>query len=282
VAQTVVVGADPVRVAEVRVVGRSKCLVRHASGLDVAVLWAEARKALTAAALTREQGKHLFVVGRYERVYDPPLKKVVSETNTQQRQTAERPFVALPADSLARVGYVRRDSTGGSYYAPDGDVLLSDVFVGTHCLRLEPAPKGAPGLLGIAFAPAERRDGITDIEGVLWLDAASGELRHLEYRYTNLPREVSTDRLGGRVEFLRLPTGAWIISRWAIRVPVMGVRRRVFQTGEGGGAPGALASTAAPTRMVLTGIKEDGGEVLEVRAGEQVIWTATSRTPTGA
>ena len=73
------------------------------------------------------------------------------------------------------------------------------------------------GLIGVAFEPVkQRRD--TDIEGVLWVDRESAQLRYLEFRYTPISwrgRELS----GGKVEFHQLPSGAWIVRRWSIRMP---------------------------------------------------------------
>ena len=56
----------------------------------------------------------------------------------------------------------------------------------------------------------------------MWLDAESSELRSLDFQYQNLDLEVDTQQLGGTVEFARLPSGAWIVRHWAIRVPVIG------------------------------------------------------------
>ena len=37
------------------------------------------------------------------------------------------------------------------------------------------------------------------------------------YEYTNLPRIVLDGRPGGTMDFLRLPTGQWVVSAWQIR-----------------------------------------------------------------
>ena len=65
-----------------------------------------------------------------------------------------------------------------------------------------------PGLLGLAFEPVRDRR-IPDIRGVLWLSARSAELRFVEFDYTgmSLPEPAAN---GGRVEYERLPGGAWI------------------------------------------------------------------------
>jgi hypothetical protein len=96
---------------------------------------------------------------------------------------------------------------------------------------------------------------------VLWLDRASAELRSLEYHYRDVPHDVPTERLGGRVEFDRLPDGTWIVRRWWIRMPIVETRRDRFRKPDGG-------AVQERERSVLTGLKEEGGEVVEVRLAE--------------
>jgi len=99
---------------------------------------------------------------------------------------------------------------------------------------------------------------VPDIEGVLWLDAVSAELRYLDFTYTRLPYEIQLQNIGGRVEFERLPSGPWIVRRWWIRMPVVGQRSRRFSD--------------FTTESYLAAIKEDGGYVSDVRTldGEPV------------
>jgi len=49
-------------------------------------------------------------------------------------------------------------------------------------------------------------------------------LRYVEYRYTDPPWSLEFSDAGGRIEFERLNSGAWIVSRWWIRMPVIGLR----------------------------------------------------------
>ena len=41
----------------------------------------------------------------------------------------------------------------------------------------------------------------------------------MEYQYTHLPYDLAEGLLGGRVEFMRLESGSWVIPRWRIRMP---------------------------------------------------------------
>jgi hypothetical protein len=99
--------------------------------------------------------------------------------------------------------------------------------------------------------PAAVREGIGDIQGTFWLDRSSAELRLLEYRYTNLIRAYAVANPGGFVEFLRLPTGNWFVSRWEIRMP--------------------LAFRAMTGGTVVDRLQVAGGEITVIeRAGAQL------------
>lgn len=132
------------------------------------------------------------------------------------------PYRSLAAGSLAQTGYVRpAPENTWEYRAPDAEVLMSDSFLDTHCFQVVPAPADEPGMVGLGLEPVPGRE-VPDIEGVLWLDAESGALERLDFRYVNLPFEQGRDwdQIGGRVEFERLETGLWIVRRWYIRMPL--------------------------------------------------------------
>ena len=53
---------------------------------------------------------------------------------------------------------------------------------------------------------------VPDVEGTLWLDGESAQLRFLEYRYTRYPHRLEDTRnLGGRVDFQRRGDGRWFV-----------------------------------------------------------------------
>ena len=56
---------------------------------------------------------------------------------------------------------------------------------------------------------------VSDIAGVLRLDARSSELRELEFRYIHVGRWAE-GRARGLLRFERLPTGAWVINEAAV------------------------------------------------------------------
>ena len=263
----------PVRIAGLRIVDRAPCEVRPDSDAVAFRLWEEARKALLAASLTEQE--HLTMrTTSIQRVLEATSDRVLAESSQVHVVPTVKPFVSLPADSLAAGGYVQRTADGDMvFWAPDADVLLSESFAMSHCLRAERAATdtgAASRWMGIAFQPSGAPRGVGDVEGVLWLDAGSAELRRLDYRYVHLgeiDRPAREARAGGRVEFLRLPTGGWIIPRWEIRYPVL----RTVTRGRPSVIPGVRREL--PTaRVELAEVRVTGGEVSAVQRGTRVIW----------
>jgi hypothetical protein len=252
------IASIPVVLPTATVSERARCVVRPAEGELVSGLWSEARKALTAAQLTQDERRFGVTLQQYERDLDPRKLTVREARSWEQSGVTENPYTSLPADSLARHGYVQELATGTWYNAPDARVLLSDEFARDHCFRPHDGEGGAPGLRGVAFEPAEKSSRV-DVRGVFWLDRATSELRYLEYRYTGLPSYVPAERVGGRVDFQRLPAGAWIVQRWWIRMPTV-----VLTQGQRGDQGYRLGETAATGR--ITGIREVGGEVVRTYA----------------
>ena len=159
---------------------------------------------------------------------------------------------------------------GQTYFGPDGETLLSEEFAGTHCFRLRPPTAGHPGWIGAEFEPSRERDGIVDIAGTAWLDRASAELRVIEFRYTNVPREVITAGIGGRIEYARLASGEFVLNRWQIRIPgTQETLRRVRDYG---------LIERNEVQRVVTYLSVSGGELRGVRVGGEESY----RQPAGA
>jgi hypothetical protein len=66
-----------------------------------------------------------------------------------------------------------------------------------------------------------------------------------------------SDRVGGRVEFARVPEGPWIVERWWLRMPVVSLERVTPPMGGVG-----------EMRPRLLRIRETGGEVTSLRAAD--------------
>jgi hypothetical protein len=241
---------------------RRRCTARPSDeGLAVALLWEEARKALSAAALTELRGLYRYETMTYERDVEPRSGMVIREEESRREGYMRTPFESRPPEELARDGFVRRDGREILYYAPDAEVLLSDAFLDTHCFRLAETSDDAD-VIGLSFEPLERRGAVTDVGGTMWLDRETAELRRLEYVYYNLNLPVRSAGASGMVEFQRLPAGTWIVPAWWIEMPIIDTRMQI-----GGSTP------------VLTRMRRAGGRVLQIHeAGGRSLG---GRNPTG-
>jgi hypothetical protein len=141
-------------------------------------------------------------------------------------------------------GYVVVDGDGWTDYGPDAEVLLSDIFLRTHCFET----RAEKGLVGLAFTPARGRN-LPDVKGTLWVDPDNAELRYLEFTYTRIPERLNAPKAGGRVEFMRVPNGAWIVRDWVIRMPIAQVVAGAY-------------NTSAPR---VVGYREAGGSAVEIK-----------------
>ena len=229
--QRVLVPVRPVRLAGLDVSGSRRCRVRPEVGLATATAWEEARKALEAARWADASGRFRYALLHFSRRLDDSGKRILDEDRTFLDRSGQTPYASAPAEELAAQGYTR-EVLGGvkSYYAPDAAVLLSDAFLDTHCMRLAGV---ADTMVALSFEPLDPGDR-TEIQGTLWLDAATAELRRVEYRYVNLGLGRAAGDAGGVLRFVRLASGEWIVSEWHIRMPVLekrpwGQRRRYYE-----------------------------------------------------
>ena len=226
------------------------CGTRTADRGRIAALWAEASAALTASELSLRDRLFRATITRYRRVLAPRALAVREESREQRRSVTEHAFVSFPAESLAVIGYARLlDDSTIEHFAPDAKVLLSSEFVRDHCFGLA-TPRETE--IGITFQPVRQRR-VTDIEGTMWLDARSYELRRVEFRYTNFPLPVVDSRSGGEVHFSRLATGAWYVSRWFMRVPQVEERAYASVAREG--------TRTSSQRAYIASFSESGGRV---------------------
>ena len=243
-----VVEPDPVRLREIRVEERARCSILPDEGIELQRVWDEALKAITATAWTGQQAYFRFDAVMHEQLLDRQGRPVSEAVLEEVRFYGRHPFRAIPTRDLVLGGFVQEPEGQVAYYAPDADVLLSDAFVRRHCFRLVRGQGESAGLLGLSFE-ALPQSRLPDIEGVMWLDPADAELRWLDYTYVNLASSIDQEGLGGMVEFASLPSGAWIIRSWWIRVPVV---------------EWIPAQRQRPGRYRLTGINEGGGQVVSV------------------
>lgn len=237
---------------EVRVVESDMCVLAEADRSRVASLWEEARTVLAATQISLRDRLFEGHLTRYVRALHPRTLRVLEESWGEHKGLMDRPFVSLSADSLSRVGYRRTIGEYEYYYAPDVDVLLSRSFSRDHCYRVVEGSRDRRGLIGIAFAPSPQRV-LPDVVGTIWLDGTTFELRLVEFAYTLLPPFDGSDKVGGEVLFGKLANGAWVTSRWFLRIPQFARPVSPFETH-------AHVPTAA-VRQTMHRLVEEGGMV---------------------
>jgi len=208
------ISSAPAALPAITVHGETRCDHRGPQGGAAVALWDEIRKALTATLLSEEQWETPLHLRMFEREVglDGGILRQWTDSSTLARGPA---FTSLDAAEVATHGFVRQEHGVVRYAGPDALLLLTDAFVATHCFRATPGQ----GTLGhLVFEPEPDRR-LPDIRGTLAVDRATSELRSLEFAFTGLEPELAEADLGGRVEFTRLRSGAWIVSWWHIRMP---------------------------------------------------------------
>ena len=232
------VTAIPVQLEKIEVRGESVCRATS-QDVDAGALWEEARKALAAASWAQASGLYRYSVHRFA------VTRLRGRTPTVDVSvgylTTSLPFQAVDLDRLTEEGYVIHEKNDTwVYYGPDANVLLDERFQ-THCFGTVRGKGDFAGMLGLKFRPGSDRP-ITDIEGVLWIDAESSELRQIEYTYTRLPFSVRGRGVGGSISFASMESGAWIINDWVIRMPVGTDSRTISSVGQRGVRVGRVRS----------------------------------------
>lgn len=234
----------------------AQCSIDEAEGTIAARLWDEARKALTGTAITRTSRATELEIRTFERRLDFRAR-VVGEKSETRRGPSNRPFVAADADSLHRFGYIQSRFDGTWFHAPDAELLLGEEFLGDHCFRPTAVDPKTAGRIGLDFEPTGDRP-VPDVRGTLWMDPKSLELRSMEFGYTGYDMPFGTAGVGGKLEFLKLQNGGWIITRWEIRMPVIGSRRLMSGRADSLMGYREAGGTAVPTSLVSVSAQRTG------------------------
>ena len=230
-----------VPLTQISVRGERRCGSRSQSA-ETARLWEEARKALDVAVWTEQDTTALFRVRTFDQQLSRALTPISREEMNFELKRGTSAFETAPVDSLIEFGFVQKIGDQHVFFGPDAALLTSNAFLEQHCFWVERRAERA-GLVGLAFEPMPRRR-VSDIRGALWLDERTGALRFVDYAFVNTGANLDPASAGGRTEYQQLPNGAWIVSRWEIRMP-----------GSEDAASGARSDH----------ISRVGGEVLDVR-----------------
>lgn len=279
--RTIPITLEPLdfQLPEVVVIARNLCVADEHDRARVNALWDEARTALDAAEISLRDRLFTAQVTRYARELEPRTLRVLQEGKSEVRGAVGSPISTPAPESLSTHGYWRAASGDGArFHIPDPAALLSDAFEGDHCFRSITGRGTRQGHAGLVFVPAARRS-VPGVRGTFWLDARTSELRLVEFSYDRVPTGVDSALVGGEVHFTRLGSGAWIVRRWFLRVPVAGRPVQLLTTE--GSVPWVLV------RPHATSLLEEGAEVTtdELRAPVRlatitgVVRDSTSRRP---
>ncbi|HVE33884.1 MAG TPA: carboxypeptidase regulatory-like domain-containing protein [Gemmatimonadaceae bacterium] len=264
----IVLTGEAVILSGINVRDRETCRISADSGMMVARLWQEAQKAMQTVQLSAEGEPLVAEWIEYDRTLDSTARLVRAQRVRTTREATTHAFKSRhSAEWLDSAGYVVTDGGGTTFFAPDADVLLSERFASAHCFHLQEPPREAPTLIGVGFTPARDRRDASDIEGIVWLDRRAGELQLLEFKYTNQPDAAMPAEPGGRVEFLRVTGGRWLVSRWNVRMPQLGPRSRTTSDGLG-------RVVMSATTSIVRAVQVSGGEVTRVMQRDTVLYTA--------
>lgn len=222
----------PVVLPAVRTAADSRCRVRPDSASLVATVFDQARSAVAASMLVPADGPLLARVRLTEATWTADESRVVESQQRDYATDSLRPFGSASVDSLLEFGFVTRrqervlGSTRGvdvavEYRVPSLALFVDERFLERYCLFFTEPAREHPEWIGVGFRPA-RRGRTTQIEGTLWVDRASAELRRLEFGYAGVDDSYAQIDPGGWLEFTRLQTGHWFVPRWALRLPALG------------------------------------------------------------
>jgi protocatechuate 3,4-dioxygenase beta subunit len=250
----------PVSLSAVHVERRANCPARQ-DATQAYNAWNEVATALHAALLSsRVRGTNATIVA-YDRWTEPGSDVVLRQGANVRTGMPAQPWRSIGAEALHKNGFVVREANGWlTFHAPDLDVLLSDLFLEDHCLQLRTADNRE---IAIEFTPSRDRNRIAEIRGFVWLDAATLELKRLQFRYVNVSRAYEQADAGGDLEFLKLRNGTWVISKWQIRMPT------AFKQDRGD----SYAGLTPNPEVRATEVKTTGGDLLRVLQGDDTVWS---------
>lgn len=197
---------------------RSQCGRNDATAQALSTVWDEIDKALRSSQLTLFDLAGIGRARRYTRDLDNNGRTIRGDSS-EFDITDRRPFGVEDPARLAVDGYITGDMHNGwTMFGPDERVLQSEAFAATHCFRLVRESR-RPGMIGVAFEPAPGRK-LPDINGVIWVNQASSELREIEFKFVNAG-PLTRFNAGGYTRFTRVPSGAWIVDEWKLSAPAL-------------------------------------------------------------
>jgi hypothetical protein len=215
-----ILSALPIALDTVRVADQRVC--RHIDADSSAVVftaWEQIRAALTSAELTAAGQRIVATTIVFSKAFEPTTNHLLSNATDIRREYASQPWRGTPLDSLRRIGYVTHDKDDvTTFRSPGLETLISAEFAVDHCFRL--GRSSDPRELLVEFEPTPERRRIPEINGSIWVDRSTAELRRIQFRYSNVsPEESSFAR--GDMSFARVSNDGWVVATWSIQMPVL-------------------------------------------------------------
>lgn len=265
--RNLVVAQRPIELEGLRVEGSGRrCDLRDEGSGVTQVVWAQVRTALEASTWTKRDGNLGFRLRGWERRLDQNGETILDEAHRISLSRAGNSVRSLPAEELAAGGYVRATEDGMvEYFAPDAEALLSDSFLAGHCFSVRAGKGAEDGLVGLDFEPVADRD-TTDVRGTIWVERRLARLERIDFEFVGLSYEVGEGLAGGRIEYVQLPDGRWVVEEWRIQAPAVVVVR-------------STSSLGRRDRQMVEAVYETGAEVVSVR-GEDFEWRAEAPAAT--
>lgn len=257
----------PLRLAAVSIEERSSCGPGGQSALATFTLLEQVRAALTAAQLTQAARGVSATTVSYTRTRAVRSLRLIDQAARVTTEFVRQPWRTISPETARRAGYVAVGQDGTTVYSGPGlDGLTSAGFIEDHCFRL--VPGSTPDTLGISFVPtrARNRAKLPELQGTMWVGRGSAELKRLEFSYVNIP-PVQARHASGHIEFARLSTGEWVITRWNLRLPSL------------------QAAMATPRRSrvdtTVADLRDIGGELVLATRNGDTLWSAPPITAMG-
>lgn len=194
-----------------------RCDVRPRDRQVIARLWEDARRAVSDVPPV-DPARDLagLVAVHYLREVSPDGRVQTAVNGRREFDASSRvPFGAIADLILMRDGFMLSRANGDlAFYGPAPGFPLLEEFLDIHCF--DAIEEGA-GTIGLRFRPVDEVGRVT-IGGTLWLEVESLEPAALDFEYYD-PVSGRPNGGSGHIEYVRMPSGARMISRWWIRTP---------------------------------------------------------------
>ncbi|MDX2194579.1 MAG: carboxypeptidase-like regulatory domain-containing protein [Gemmatimonadales bacterium] len=264
----------PLQLPDLVAASRLRCGGEEGPGAEATLaLYDQVRTALLATQVAAAEASSPARTLAYERLVDSLGRARYLRISVGAGQGLET-FAQVPVEVLDSAGFIVGDEREGfSVYLPDARTIASDWFPQHFCL--ESARREATGRaeVGLAFRPPTIAAGRASVEGTLWLDAGTAELRTVEFEYVGPGAFTDVGRWGGAMTYRRVPGGRWVIGDWVVRMPVLkDTVKKEFQRPQRGSNWAAQFEVRGKRTRVLLSVKEDGGYLAELQQADGTRW----------